>query len=45
MKLTLDLIFRAQYRLRGRGRCTPLVCSAAVSDRLGAEVYLKREEP
>ncbi len=41
--LTLDLICRAQLRLRGLVHRTPLVHSAALSERLGAAVYLKVE--
>jgi threonine dehydratase len=41
--LSLDLICRAQLRLRGLIHRTPLVHSAAVSDRLGVRTYLKIE--
>jgi threonine dehydratase len=41
--LPLDLIRQAQERLKGRLHRTPLVHSVAVSERLGAEVYLKLE--
>lgn len=41
--LSLDLICQAQNRLRGLVHRTPLVHSAAVSERLGADVYLKLE--
>ena len=41
--LSLDLIRQAQYRLRGRVHRTPLVRSAALSDRLGVPVWLKLE--
>lgn len=41
--LTLDLICQAQHRLRGLVHRTPLVHSAALSQRLGAPAYLKLE--
>jgi threonine dehydratase len=41
--LSLDLICQAQHRLRGFVHRTPLVHSRAVSERLGADVYLKLE--
>jgi threonine dehydratase len=41
--LTLDLICRAQHRLRGLVHRTPLVHSSALSAYLGAPVYLKLE--
>lgn len=41
--LSLDLICRAQHRLRGFVRRTPLIPSAALSSHLGARVYLKLE--
>jgi threonine dehydratase len=43
MSLPLDLICQAQHRLRGLVHRTPLVRSAALSERLGADVYLKLE--
>src|SRR2546421_4836155 len=43
MKLSLDLICRAQHRLRGLVHRTPLVHSATLSARLGARTYLKLE--
>jgi threonine dehydratase len=42
-ELTLDLICQAQHRLHGRLHRTPLVHSDTLSQRLGAEVYLKLE--
>ena len=41
--LSLEMICRAQHRLRGLVHRTPLVHSAALSDYLGAKVYLKLE--
>jgi threonine dehydratase len=41
--LPLDLICQAQHRLRGRVHRTPLVRSAALTERLGAPVWLKLE--
>src|SRR5690242_20367712 len=41
--LTLEMICRAQHRLRGLVHRTPLIPSAALSDYLGAKVYLKLE--
>src|SRR5688572_6356345 len=41
--LTLEMICKAQHRLRGRVHRTPLVSSAALSTRLGANAYLKLE--
>lgn len=41
--LTMELICQARHALQGRVRTTPLVPSSALSDRLGAEVYLKLE--
>jgi threonine dehydratase len=41
--LTLDLIAQAGNRLRGLVHRTPLVYSTALSERLGAQVYLKLE--
>jgi threonine dehydratase len=41
--LTLDMICQAQHRLRGLVHETPLVSSAALSERLGARAYLKVE--
>jgi threonine dehydratase len=41
--LSLDSIRQAQQRLRGRVHRTPLVRSAALSERLGAQVHLKVE--
>jgi threonine dehydratase len=43
MTLSHDLICRAQHRLRGLVRRTPLVHSAALSAHLGAPTYLKLE--
>src|SRR5947207_14782663 len=43
MKLSLDLICRAQLRLRGRVHRTPLIHSATLSAHLGAPTYLKLE--
>jgi threonine dehydratase len=43
MKLTLDMICRAQLRLRGLVHRTPLVHSRALSAHLGAPTYLKLE--
>ncbi len=43
MKLPLELICRAQHRLRGLVHRTPLIHSAALSDHLGAPTYLKLE--
>ena len=43
MDLTLEMICRAQYRLRGLVRRTPLVHSTALSALLGAPTYLKLE--
>lgn len=40
---TLEMICQAQHRLRGRLHRTPLVHSTTLSDRLGAEVWLKLE--
>lgn len=41
--LTLEMICQARHRLRGRLHRTPLIRSEALSERLGAEVYLKLE--
>ena len=41
--LSLDMICRAQNRLRGLVHRTPLIHSAALSDHLGVKVYLKLE--
>ncbi len=41
--LSLDLVCQAQHRLRGLVHRTPLVHSAALSERLGAKAYLKLE--
>lgn len=41
--LTLDLICQARQRIAGHLHRTPLVHSKALSDRLGARVYLKLE--
>lgn len=41
--LTVEWICRARHALHGRVRTTPLVHSAALSSRLGADVYLKLE--
>lgn len=41
--LRLDQIRQAQLRLRGRVHRTPLVASAALSERLGVPVWLKLE--
>jgi threonine dehydratase len=41
--LSLDLLCRAQNRIRGLVHRTPLVRSAALSEALGAKVYLKLE--
>jgi threonine dehydratase len=41
--IPLDLIRQAQLRIRGRVHRTPLVRSAAVSDRLGVPTWLKVE--
>ena len=43
MQLTLDLICRAQHRLRGLVHRTPLIHSEAISTHLGAPTYLKLE--
>ncbi len=43
MTLSLDLICRAQQRLRGLVHRTPLIHSAALSAHLGAPTYLKLE--
>ncbi len=43
MTFSLDLICRAQYKLRGLVRRTPLVHSATLSAHLGAPTYLKLE--
>jgi threonine dehydratase len=43
MNLTLDLICRAQHRLRGLVHRTPLIHSATLSAHLGAPTYLKLE--
>lgn len=43
MQLTLDLICRAQHRLRGLVHRTPLIHSATISEHLGAPTYLKLE--
>lgn len=43
MLLSLDTICQAQRRLRGLVHRTPLIPSAALSDYLGARVYLKLE--
>src|SRR2546425_1834065 len=43
MNLTLDLICRAQHRLRGLVHRTPLIHSATISSYLGAPTYLKLE--
>ncbi|MHC5544571.1 pyridoxal-phosphate dependent enzyme, partial [Singulisphaera rosea] len=41
--LTLEMICQARHRLRGLLHRTPLIRSQALSERLGAEVYLKLE--
>jgi threonine dehydratase len=41
--LTLEMICRAQHRLRGHLHRTPLIHSRALSAHLGAKVYLKLE--
>jgi threonine dehydratase len=41
--LTLEAIVQAQHRIRGRVHRTPLVPSAALSQLLGTDVYLKVE--
>src|SRR5438477_11824384 len=43
MNLSLDLICRAQHRLRGLVQRTPLIPSATLSAHLGAATYLKLE--
>jgi threonine dehydratase len=43
MKLCLDLICRAQHRLRGLVQRTPLIHSTTLSAHLGAPTYLKLE--
>jgi threonine dehydratase len=43
MNLSLDLICRAQHRLRGLVQRTPLIHSATLSAHLGAPTYLKLE--
>jgi len=43
MNLTLDLICKAQHRLRGLVHRTPLIHSATLSEHLGAPTYLKLE--
>jgi len=43
MNLTLDMICRAQLRLRGLVHRTPLIHSATLSRHLGAPTYLKLE--
>src|SRR5688500_5982532 len=43
MELTLEMICRAQHRLRGLVHRTPLVHSRTLSDHLGAPTYLKLE--
>jgi threonine dehydratase len=43
MKLSLDLISRAQHRLRGLVHRTPLIHSTTFSAHLGAPTYLKLE--
>jgi len=43
MDLSLDLICRAQHRLRGLVHRTPLIHSRAISEHLGAPTYLKLE--
>src|SRR5437763_15052410 len=43
MTLSLDLIRRAQHRLRGLVHRTPLIHSATLSAHLGAPTYLKLE--
>ena len=43
MNFSLDLICRAQHRLRGLVRRTPLIHSATLSAHLGAPTYLKLE--
>src|SRR5262249_28498840 len=43
MKLSLDMICRAQHRLRGLVHRTPLIHSTAISEHLGAPTYLKLE--
>jgi threonine dehydratase len=43
MMLSLEMICRAQNRLRSLVHRTPLIHSAALSDYLGARVYLKLE--
>jgi threonine dehydratase len=41
--LPLELVCQAQHRIRGRVHRTPLVRSAALSDRLGVPVWVKPE--
>lgn len=43
MNLTLDMICRAQHRLRGLVHRTPLIHSGAISEFLGAPTFLKLE--
>src|SRR5947208_14312607 len=43
MNFSLELICRAQHRLRGRVHRTPLIHSATLSAHLGAPTYLKLE--
>lgn len=43
MNLTLDMICRAQHRLRGLVHRTPLVHSRAISNHLGVPTFLKLE--
>src|SRR2546422_10300250 len=43
MNLSLDLICRAQHRLRGLVHRTPLIHSTTISAHLGAPAYLKVE--
>jgi threonine dehydratase len=43
MNLSLDLICRAQHRLRGLVHRTPLIHSTTISEHLGAPTFLKLE--
>jgi hypothetical protein len=43
MNLTLDMICRAQHRLRGLVHRTPLIHSRTISEHVGAPTYLKLE--
>src|SRR5436305_4221253 len=43
MNLSLEMICRAQHRLRGLVKRTPLIHSQAISAHLGAPTYLKLE--